>query len=322
MANALKNAPLKQEEEVLSDGEKAFKLKFPNQFELEKMYGAFDPDKKYMFELVNKNPEREHPVIDMTTKRPAPHQDFKPYQNIILTSQIIWNGGRAVIRYYDGCESIFVSEQPKEKELIEQYNSQTKKRFFEKGKFGCYGDEKNLLLYLNICSWNNDSKFKTRTSTQVFTSVNPDKIADMESSRLDMIEEALRLARDASETKMRVHAAYLGIPTEDFDSGNDRTDKQIRTDYRMEASRNPKRFIETYGDSKIEIRYFIDQALLKGLISNKDNPNKATWGKNNTVICDISGLRSTEAISNRLFEFSQTEEGEEFVIMLKALFDK
>lgn len=320
MADALQNAPLK-EEEVLTDGERILKTNFPNQYQLEKLFGQFDTEKKYMFELVNKNPEREHPVIDMISKRPAPHQEFKPYQNIILTSQIIWNGGRVVIRYYDGCESIFVSEQPKDKDAIDQYISQTKKRFFEKGKFGCYGDEKNLLLFLNACSWNADSQFKTKTSNQVFVSVNPDKKAQAESNRLDLAEDALKLAREASETKMKVHGDYLGIPMVDYDSGNERTEKQIRTDYRKEALRDPKRFIDTFGDSKLEIRYYIDQALQKGLISNKSNPNKATWGKNNSVICDISGLRSNEAISNKLFEFSQTEEGEEFVIMLKGLFE-
>ena len=59
---------------------------------------------------------------------------------------------------------------------------------------------------------------------------------------------------------------------------------------------------------------------MKGLISNKFNPNKATWANSNNVICDISGLRSNEAIGEKLFEFSQLSEGEEFVIQLRALF--
>ncbi len=89
--------------------------------------------------------------------------------------------------------------------------------------------------------------------------------------------------------------------------------------YRKEASRNPKAFIESYGNKTLEVKYYIDKALLNGTINNKFNPNKATWGKSNTVICDISGLTSSEAISQRLFEFSQTPEGEEFVLQLKAV---
>jgi hypothetical protein len=78
-------------------------------------------------------------------------------------------------------------------------------------------------------------------------------------------------------------------------------------------------FIESYGNKQLEIKYFIDQALLKGIINNKVNPNKAAWGKNNTVIMDISGLKTNDAISQALFEFSNTEAGEEFVVQLKAL---
>lgn len=69
----------------------------------------FDTKKKYMFELAEKNMQREQPIIDMVTKRQAAHIDYKPYQNIVLTSQIVWNGERRMIRYYDGCTSLLAS---------------------------------------------------------------------------------------------------------------------------------------------------------------------------------------------------------------------
>ena len=183
------------------------------------------------------------------------------------------------------------------------------------GKLVVEGYERMLLLYLNICSWNTDSTFRTNTANGIFTPQNADKIATVESERLDMIEEAMGYAREASTQKMLIHSAYLGIPTTDYDSGNDLTEKQIRTEYRKAASANPKLFIESYGNKGLEIKYFIDKALLKGTINNKVNVNKAAWSTG-TVICDISGLKSNEAISQRLFEFSKTEEGEEFVIQL------
>lgn len=279
----------------------------------------FDINKKYVFELASKNPERDLPVVDMVTKRPAPHKEFNPYRNIVLTSQIVWNGERRTIRYYDGCTTLFVDEQPKEKEIIEQYIKQSKKRAFVDGKFSCFGDERMLLIYLTICSWNIESPYRTRTANGIFIAQNPDKAAVAESEKLDMIETALKYAREATATKMFIHANYLGIPDTDFDSDNKLTEKEMRTAYRKEASRNPKKFIESYGNRSIEIKYHIDKALEKGLISNRFNPNKATWHPSNTVICDISGLKSHEAISQRLFEFSQSEEGEEFVIQLKAI---
>lgn len=307
MANANK-APLFKEPQPVQSIEDAF------------LAQEFDPSKKYMFELASKNLERELPVFDMVTKRPVPHQEFKPSQNIVLSSQIVWKGSRVNIRYYDGCDSIFVSEQPKDKETVDQLIKQTKKRFFEKGKFGCFGDERMLLLYLNACSWNGDSPFKTRTSDTIFVSVNADKKASQESSRLDLIEKAISLAREASNTKMMIHANYLGIPTTDWDSGNDLTEAEIRTAYRKEALQNPQNFIDSYGNKSIEMKYYIDKALESGLINNKFNSNKATWSSSNSEICDISGLRSHEAIAAKLLEFSQLEEGEEFVIQLKSIY--
>lgn len=307
MANATKAPLSKKKTGVTISKEDAF------------LATEYDANKKYMFQLAVENSEREHPVIDMVTKRPAPHKKFMPFRNIVFTSQIVWNGQRKMIRYYDGCDSIFVDQQPKEKETIEQLIKQSRQRVFEDGKFGCFGDEKQLLQYMNACSWNTESPFRTRTADSVFLPVNADKAASQESEKLDRIELALQYAREATTNKMLIHANYLGVAVVDYDSGNELTEKEIRTAYRREASRNPEHFIESYGNTSIEIRYYIDKAWEKGIITNSFNPNQATWSNSNSIICDISGLKSGEAICQRLFEFSQNEVGEEFVLQLKAI---
>lgn len=321
MADAL-TAPQKKVEIVtIWEGEIAEQVEKGSK-EHKALSQEFDHTIKYMFELAQQNPERDLPVINMVTKRPISHVKFSPYRNLILTSQIVWKGQRRTIRYYDGCSTIFSDKQPKDKELIDTLIKQSRPQRFIDGKCGFYGDDKMLLLYMNICSWNGESEFRTRTAEAVFIPVNQDKQASLESSKLDAIETALKYAKEASELKMRIHCDYIGISTIDYDSGNDLTEKELRTKYRKEASRNPEEFIRTYGNKAIEIKYYIDRALREGLISNKFNPNKATWGRSNTEICDISGLKSPEAISQKLFEFSQLEEGEEFVIQLKTLFEK
>jgi hypothetical protein len=304
MANALKEAPSKKK----------------YQLEEEYLTQEFEPGRKYMFELAQKNQIREMPVIDMNTKREAPHQEFNPYRNIVFTSQIVWKGERVIIRYYDGCSTIFAADQPKDKETIDDLIKKTKRRHFGNGKFGVYGEDRQLLLYMQICSWNVSSPFRTRTATPVFTSVDTTAKAIAEAAKVDMMEEALKLAREATETKMYIHAAYLGIPTDDYDSGNPLTEKEIRLAYRQAAAKNADSFIESYGNKSIEVKYYIDKALTNRLISNTHNPNKATWGSNHSVICDISGLKSHDAIANKLYEFSQSEEGEEFLMQLKALY--
>jgi hypothetical protein len=314
MANATTLAPLKKEF-IEVEGLKVIK----DSNEHRALLQEFDPLKKYVFQLAAENMHTEKPVIDAKTQRPLPHKRFKPLQNLIMTSQIVWNNGRIGIRYYDGCESIFVSQQPKEKDVIDQLIQSTRRRNFIEGKLVVDGYEKMLLLYLSICSWNSESNFKTTTSSAIFTPQNSDKLATAESDKLDMIEEAMTYAREATLTKMLIHSAFLGIPNTDYDSGNELTEKEIRTEYRKAASKNPKLFIESYGNKTLEVKYYIEKALVSGVISNKFNPNKATWGKGNTVICDISGLKSNDAIAQRLFEFSQTELGEEFAVQLKAL---
>jgi len=308
-----------KEKKVIVLGEEVIK----DSKEFHALSQEYDPSIKYMFELATENPERELPImiVEGQKSRPAPHERFNPFRNLVFTSQIIWNNQRRGIRYYDGCDTIFVDKQPKDKDLIEMYNRQTKRRNFLKGSFGCYGDEKMLLLYLNICSWNAESEFRTRTANAVFVPVNTDKKLSSTISKLDLIEEAMRLAKEATNTKMRIHAAYIGIPDIDYDSGNPMSDKEIRVIYREWASKNPEQFIKDYGNKSIEVKYYIEKALASKTITNKFNPNKATWGSSNTEICDISGLKSNAAISERLFEFSQSEEGEEFLIQLKALYN-
>ncbi len=289
--------------------------------EAEYLAMEFDPQKKYMFELAVQNAERELPVIEVEGQksRAIPTEKYKPYQNIVLTSQIIWKGQRRILRYYDGCSSIFADEQPKDKEEIDQFIKVTQPRAFLKGKFGAYGDEKMLLLYLMICSWNEESPFRTRSANVIFKASDTVKVASAEAKKLDETERALQLAKDASKTKMIIHSAFLGIETEDFDSGNELTEGEIRTKYRRRALQDAAYFIDSYGNKSIETKYYINQALIKGLITNKFNPNKATW-QNGKEICDISGLKSNDAIGEKIFEFSQLEDGQEFQIQLKALF--
>ncbi len=283
----------------------------------------WDTEKKYVFHLAARNMEREKPVINMRTGRPVPHSEFeyKPFQNLLMTSQIVWDKGRVGIRYYDGCESIFISEQPKEKDVIDELIKQTRPRNFLKGKLVIEGYEKMLLLYVSMCSTNTESDFRVSNAYGVFYPVNKDKKATAESARMDKIEQALELAKKASEDKMRIHANYLGIETVDFDSGNELSPTEIRAAYRKAALNDADGFITSYGNKSIEIKYYIDKALMDGNINNKLNPNKAAWGNSDNPICDISGLRSNEAIAAKLYEFANTEEGEEFVIQLKAIYN-
>lgn len=317
MAQA-KNAPLTIDK-VLSKEESVLQMEF-------------DQNKKYMFSLATENSDRENLVWDMRTNRPAPKQKYKPYQNIILTSQIVWNGkgiltdkewkGRRNIRYYDGCESIFQDEQPKDRELIQQLIESTNKQRlrFENGYFGVYGYERMLILYMLIASWNGESSFKTNASDTVWIPVNLEKVANTESQRLDEIELAMKNAKEATDQKMIIHCNYLGIPTFDLESGNELSMASIRAEYRKVAAQNPFEFNKSYGDSSLEIRFLINKALEDGIINFNKYPDSAAW-KNGTIICDTKGIKTQEGIAQKLLDFSQTLQGEDFLLQIKALYN-
>jgi hypothetical protein len=326
MANAeTSTAPLKKE------GAKEIRVEIDTFFPAEKVIEnskehlaltqVFDTGRKYMYQLANENEQRQNPVIMIQNgvSHVVSHKKYITQRNIIFSSQIVWEGQRRNIRYYDGCTTLFVDKQPQDKDAIAQAISNTKKHNFIEGKAGFYGEERMLLLYLNICSWNVDSPFRTQRADGIFRSLDQNKAAEETSLRVDQMERALSMAKDASQEKMLIHAEFLEIPTMDWDSDNAYTPKEIRAKYREYAINNPSHFIETYGNKNIEVEYRIKKALEKGTITNKNNPNKATWGSKGTVICDISGLKSQEAIAKKIFEYSQTDEGSEFLMQLKAL---
>lgn len=319
MSTATKEPVAKKEKKIIEieDGPFAGEKVTEGSPEHKALSQRFDPLKKYMFKLAFESTPRELPVYDFTEKRSVPHKPYKPYHNIVFTSSIVWNGNRRVVRYYDGCSTIFQDKQPREKDVIDQLLNQTQRRNFNDGKFGAFGDEMMLLFFMSICSWNGDSLFRTRSADVVFLFVDAEKAATVEEERLDMMEQAMKFAREASPRKMMIHGGYLGIPMIDFDSSNPLTEKEIRVYYRKEAAKDAAGFIGSYGNQSIEIKYFIKKALESGLISTKANPNKAMLG--NMEVCDISGLRTNEAIEIALYEFTQTEAGSEFLVQLRAL---
>lgn len=285
----------------------------------------FDAGKKYMFELAEELLPPSYPVIETTKSGRVnialkPNR-FIPRRNIILTSQIIWNNQRRNIRYYEGCTTIFVDKQPQDKPTIDQLIAGTNKNkfLFIEGEWGCQGYEKWLLIYMNIASWNVGSPFRTQSANGIFKTLDADRIANATTLKIDQMEEAMSLAREATENKMKIHSNYLGIS--DIDSaGNKLTESQLRPLYRKSATDDPALFIKSYGNTAIETEYFIKKAWESGTITNKMNPNLATWGSKNTKVCDISGLTSPDAICQRIFEYSQAEEGSEFLTQLKALY--
>ena len=102
---------------------------------------------------------------------------------------------------------------------------------------------------------------------------------------------------------------------------NELSEKAIRAAYRKKALDSPVEFVDSFNDKTLDIKYYIGKAMQDGLINYNKVPNSACW-KSGSVICDVSGIKSSDGVSNRLLEYSQTADGEEFLIQLKSLYSK
>lgn len=300
---------------------------------LKKLTPILDASTKHVYVLCNENPERDAPIILIEGNREnrIRGNKFKPYLNLLMRSSIFWNGdednkpqgwgdyepGKRLIRYYDGCTSLFPEDQPKERETIEQLMNSTRQRVFANGYLEVFAYEPMLKLYLDYCSYNAESPYKVPTVNAIFKPINPDMMAAKEEARLDALEMALELAKAASEEKMFIHGNFLGVSSADETTGNKLTPKAFRSSYRKVATEQPERFVASYDDKSIFTKYWIEKAIEGSEI--RFNNNLAVWKSGNTI-CDISGLKSHEGKVQKLVEFASLSDGEEFLAQLKALY--
>lgn len=294
---------------------------------------AIQPDltAKYAYVLPEKN-EKKNNVFD-ERGRPRTEPEYKPRLNLLLRSSILWPGGKDPfsgrdrakgkypIRYYDGCTSLFIDDQPKDKETIDQFINSTRELYFLNGYLFCYGYDTMLKNYLDWCSWNGDSPYRVPTVDIKFKSVDVEGQSKMEAEMLDKIEEAMKLAKNAKADKMKMHCKFLGVALEDYSTNIPLSDDAIRTEYRKEAQRDPQRFVDTFNDESIQVTSWIETAIETGEISTSLIPNRAVWAKKGLEICDLSGIKSKEGILNKLVEFSRSKEGNEFNSQLKAIYN-
>lgn len=287
-----------------------------------------DINRKYAYCLPTKNGKRPKGVYD-EKGNPIIEPDYMPRKNFLLRSSIFWPGGKDpfsgkeraagkyLIRYYDGCSTLFVDEQPQDKETIAQFIANTREVNFLNGFMFIYGYDTMLKTYADWASWNGESKFRIPQVEIQYIPVDAEKQAQEEEIMIDEMENALLLAKKADVKKMKSHAKYLGVVFEDNITGLPISDSSLRIQYRKKAQENPREFINTYNDESIQVTNWIETALETGEISTTLIPNRAVWAKKGVEICDLSGLKSRESIVNKLVELAQDDE---FKNQLKGIY--
>ena len=298
---------------------------------LKEVNTEFPENMKYTYVLAFKNEARGRVFDENGNKRGD--AEYPSRRNVLLRSSIVWpkdtkdpfnpdkprTAGRHLIRYYDGCSTLFVDDQPRERETIDQLVNSTRDLYFIHGYLEIQSYDRMLKLFMDWASWNEGSPFRVMTVDPIFKMLDPEKSRVEEGVDLDKIEEAMKLASEASEKKMVIHAKFLDIPTIDYVTRIELSPAALRTEYRKAAMKDTKRFLATYNDESMHFKYWIEKAMVEGELSTTKIPNRAAWARKGVVICDISGFTTHEAILNRLIEHAKTNE--EFAEQLKALYN-
>jgi len=290
-----------------------------------------DVNTKYAYVLAEENQPRGR-VYD-ENGMPRNEVKYKPYLNAILRSSINWDGsadpysgkprsaGRHLIRYYDGCTTLFMDDQPKDKETIDQFITSTRDVVFSHGYYFVYGYDSMLKTYLDWASYNENSPYRIPTAPVKWKMVDTEKSSQSEADLLELEDLAREYAKSASLKKMRVHGKFLGIQELNEITGQSISDAVFRTEYRKFAKADPKYFVTTYNDKTIEVTTWITDAIDTGKISTNKLPNFAIWAKGESIIYELGGLKSTDLIISRLVEFTLLDEGADFLAQLKVLYN-
>ncbi len=242
---------------------------------------------------------------------------YPPYKRFPNTDIIRWNfgteekpeWGERAIRFLPGFGSIFVDEQEKGgREIPDNVLNNANNRFeIIDGIIRVRPHERTKIQFLDYCNRNVNSQYRTGKVQGIFEKYSEDKLTEQRSATLGKQREAITKAIGADERQVAFHAKYLGIPLIDLVDQSERKFKAVKTDYEEFALNNPELFLETFDDSDIRLRYYIETALEDKVIAVM--ANKAVWSAGKEEICEIPMGTSTV---DALFNFSALKAGEGF----------
>jgi|ERR1700760_651743 len=254
---------------------------------------------------------------------------YPPYKRFPNTDLIRWNygtekepdWGERAIRWLPNYNTIFVDEQEKGNRPIDPKVLDNPNLRFEiiNGDISVRPHERMKLLFLDYCNRNVDSPYKTGRVQGIFARYSEEKRVEDLKSKQEKQKIAMEKAFSADEAQVAFHAKYLGISTIDPQTGGTRTYDAILTDYRQVAMDEPKRFIETFDDEDLKLKYKIETALESNSINLNLIPGKAIFTATKEEICDVPVSQDIKYVVDSLFIFSQKKEGANLVKKLNDL---
>jgi hypothetical protein len=220
------------------------------------------------------------------------------------------------IRYVEGLKTIFVDEQEVNAPLPENMlNKTTNQIIFEDGHLRIPSWNKQLIQFLKLNNQCENQKNKFKSVNNLY------KMLDFVNTDDNVVElgkkkdRAYDVARTATEEDMIPHAKFLGIPFIHGATGEDRDIDVIREDYKAKALENPENFLLYATNPKVKIRYMIEKALAKNVITTGLVKGQLHWALSKQIITDIpTDKQPLDAIT----DYAYSEEGEAFCKTLKT----
>lgn len=253
---------------------------------------------------------------------------FPPYIRFPNTDVIQWNfgteqepeWGERAIRYLRGYPTIFVDEQEKNGRVVPENVLNNPNNRFEiiNGEIIVRPHEKAKIQFLDYCNRNSKSPYRTGKTVTLFSRYSEEGRTQDLKAKQELQKVAFEKAFSADEEQIAFHAKYLGIPLIDPATTATRKPDSIITDYRQKAIDDPKKFIETYDDQDLKLKYKIERAIEDNVISLRIVPGKAVYTTTKAEICDVPEKAELKTVVDTLFLFSQGKGGTD---LLKKLAD-
>lgn len=218
-------------------------------------------------------------------------------------------------RLLAGVESIWMSEQ---KELDKDYVKQNRRSLIFEGRVCRIPKWDTSAIEFAKLTKHYIADPSTKTGGMYgYFEWNPQRQAEEEMRKENLRIEAMMMAAQAEEGKMKKHAIYLGISEAD-EMGIPKYPKAIRSEYVKKAEANPKAFIESYDSVVVNISFLVQKALREGKIDLGKERNRAYWSNNGGLICSIpAGRNAREALVD--YATQKNNDGKDFLDKLELL---
>lgn len=269
-----------------------------------KIFGTLKKADTVIYRLIKQNNVKERDDTPL----------YPPYKRFPNYDIIEWEGGSRAIRWLPGEQTIFVDEQEKDGRKIPDNILNNPNNRFEiiNGDIRVQPHQKTKIQFLDICNRNADSEHRTGSVESLFRRYSEEKKVEELGEKQAKQQEAIVKAFSANEAQVAFHADYLAIPLIDRETNATRTYEAVLTDYRQIAVDDPLRFLKTFDDEDLKLKYKIKTLIHDNFISLSELPGKAVIAGTKEEICDVPVTTEIRQIVDTLFLFSQTTKGASF----------